>query len=479
MADETGSRRPHILIVTVATPGHFAPIVQLLYHLRHQGNVTVTVVGGGPLLDQLSKLHEKGEFNDLDMHFESIFGPPPPYPDPKFPVRAATASAQWEVEFQGLKKRLIEEKGSPSAPTALIADLFFWWTKEIADELEIPWYPFSTPSTWFTLSALECTTLQRRELHPVHSAQKHEKLDLPGLFGYVYDLCAEVIEWPEFYANVAHHSLRATGILFNSSFELEGAAGSLSAVVQLIEQRKASEPGKPLENTKVIPIGPLLNISGSGESPTEDEKDEALKWLDTQEKGSVLYIAFGSMGNVITDAVVNLALGLEESGVPFLWVVKAPPGQTAEDILPEGFQARIQGRGFIETGWASQSRILFHPATGGFLSHCGWNSTLESLSAGVPMLTWPLSADQMQNARFLADVEKLGLPIGEGPPEEYFTTVKKEDITRAVKRLMISEEGKEIRKNSLRKKEVISETVGEGGSTYVALRELFNELLTV
>ncbi|KAL3699312.1 hypothetical protein R1sor_017334 [Riccia sorocarpa] len=480
MAQGNGSRGPHILMVMLGAPGHSSPFIQLIYHLRHHKNVTVTVISGGPSLVHLSKLHERGDFYDVDLRIESVFGPPPLYPqDPKFPARAATASAQWQIEFEGVKKRLIQEKGSARAPTAIISDLFVWWTKDTADELGIPWYTVSTTASWMTLSGFVSPLLRTRDLHPVLSGQKYEKLDMPGLFGYVYDLPAETLEWPEFYANITHHSLRATGLLFNSSLELEGAAGSVQTVIELVEQRKKSDPGKPLENTKVFPIGPMAQIPGYGELVKLGEQEEALKWLDTQEKGSVLYIAFGSLGNVVMEVVPQLALGFEESGVPFLWVLKVPPGKTVEDILPEGFQARVQGRGFIETGWAPQSSVLLHPATGGFLSHAGWNSTLESLCAGVPMLTWPLSADQPMNARFVTDFHKVGLPVGEGPSEDYSTTVTKAGISKAVKRLMVSEEGKEIRKNSLRVKELLHQTVSEGGSTYVALRNFISELLTV
>ncbi|KAL2608777.1 hypothetical protein R1flu_027350 [Riccia fluitans] len=478
MANESGPRGPHVLLVTIPAPGHTAPFIELLYILRHHRNVTVTVVSGGPILAEIAKLHERGDFNDLDMNFESIFGPPPLYPqDPKFPIRAALASAHMETEFQGLKKRLIEKKGSVGAPTSLVADLFLWWTKDTADELGIPWYTVSTLPTWFTLCGFEFESLRAQDLHPIHSAQKFEKVVIPGLFGYVYDIPHECLEFPEFYANVTHHSLRATGLLFNSAFELEGT-GSLEAVIQLVEQRKKSDPGKPLENTKVIPIGPLAQISGFGKWSTHtDEPNEAVKWLDTQEEGSVLYIAFGSMGNVIAEVIPRLALGLEESGVPFLWVLKTPTDKKIEDLLPEGFQARTQGRGFIETGWAPQPRILSHPATGGFLSHCGWNSTLESLCAGVPMITWPLSADQPLNARYVTDIQKVGVPVRDGPPEDYSTTVTKGDVSRAAQRLLVSVEAKEIKKRSLELKQRLSQTVSEGGSSYKGLDYFISELL--
>ncbi|KAL2609395.1 hypothetical protein R1flu_027968 [Riccia fluitans] len=435
MTKEKEPGGPHILMVIIPASGHAALFIQFLYLLRHHRNVTVTVVCGGPMIAEIAKLHKRGDFNDLHMHFESIFGPPPRHSDdPEVAVQAALASAQMESEFQAVKRRLIEEKGTVGAPTSLISDLLLWWTKGTADELGIPWYSVSTSPTWFMLY----------EFEPQYA------------------------------------SLRATGLLVNSAFEAEGTTGSLEALVHLVEQRKKSDPGKPFENTQVIPIGPMAQISGFGVLSTlEDKPSESLKSLDRRDEGSVLYIAFGSECNLTADETFQLASGLEESGVPFLWVLKPPSGQTIKDLLPEGFQARTQGRGFIETGWAPQARILLHPATGGFLTHCGWNSTLESLCAGVPMITWPISADQPMNARFVTDIQKVGVPVRDGPPEEYFNKVTKEDVTSAVRRLMVSDEAKEIKRNSLEMKRLLSQTVGEGGSSYVMQRNFINDLLTV
>nr|QMU23735.1 UDP-glycosyltransferase 4 [Plagiochasma appendiculatum] len=478
---ENGARRPHMLMVTVPFPGHCAPFVQLLYQLRHHKDVTVTILGHAARLAEIAKLQERGDFKGLEVHFETVFGDPPPYPaDPVFPLRAAVCSAHMEIEFQSVKKRLVQGKNSPGAPTSMIVDMFLWWTKDIADEMGVPWYPFYSTSAWFSLCAIDGPLLHERQLHPTHSEKRAERLDIPGIdFAYVCDVPHEVLEFDEFYANVSHRTLRATGILSNSAFELEGSAGTTKAIISLVERRKKSDPGKLLEDTKVITVGPMAQIPGFGELTfSGDDPSDSLKWLNTQADGSVLYIAFGSVGNVIADRIPQLALSLEESGVPFLWVLKAPPGKTIDQVLPEGFIERVGGRGFVETGWAAQTRILLHPATGGFLTHCGWNSTLESLCAGVPMITWPLSADQPMNARYVTDVKKVGVPVQDQIVSEY-SEVSKEDIVKAVRRLMVSDEGKEIKRRSLELRKLLSHSVGEGGSSYKALRYFINDLLKV
>ncbi|KAL3699420.1 hypothetical protein R1sor_017442 [Riccia sorocarpa] len=483
MVMQNGStRRPHILMITTPFPGHCAPFTQLLYLLKEEKNIKVTVVGSTARLDEMAKLHQRGDFKDLDLHFERLFAPPPVYAkDPKFPVRAATTSYQGQIEFQEMGKRLINEKDSADAPTSIIADMFLYWTKDIADEMGIPWYTLYSTSSWFGVCAVEAPLLYERDMHPLYSAMKDQKLDFPGMdFVYLSDIPHECLDFHEFYAKVSSYTLRATGILCNSSIEMEGAAGSTKAIADLVERRKKSHPGKlPLEDTEVLAIGPMAEISGFGEVfSSRDDPSDSLKWLDTQTEGSVLYIAFGSLGNLLWDMIPQLALGLEESGVPFLWALKVPKDKTIDQILPEGFCERTRGRGFIETSWAPQTRILQHPATGGFLTHCGWNSIIESTCTGVPLITWPISADQPMNARYVTDVSKIGIPVRDGPINN-LNTVTKDEVSAAVRRLLVSEESKKFKENSLKLREVLVSSVGEGGSSYRMLRNFINDLVTV
>lgn len=159
-----------------------------------------------------------------------------------------------------------------------------------------------------------------------------------------------------------------------------------------------------VQGPKVFAIGPILNFpgftgTGSGEGTVQEGTSfGSLEFLDSHPASSVLYISFGSAGNIRPESMTELAHGLEASGVPFLWALKLS-GSLSGASLPPGFEERTKGRGFVERGWAPQASILMHPSTGGFLSHCGWNSILESLCGGVPVITWPVGADQPLNAR--------------------------------------------------------------------------------
>jgi hypothetical protein len=166
-----------------------------------------------------------------------------------------------------------------------------------------------------------------------------------------------------------------------------------------------------LQAKYILEIGPLLpdlyeDDDGGDESTVQglEERDACISWLNTQRENSVLFVSFGSHVTHSSRQLVDMALGLEASGASFLWFVRRPDAGemsaasetpvSVMEYLPPGFEERINGRGMCYSGWAPQMRILKHPAVGGFLSHCGWNSTLETVSAGVPVLAWPMNAEQ-------------------------------------------------------------------------------------
>ncbi|MED6217400.1 hypothetical protein PIB30_017247 [Stylosanthes scabra] len=275
----------------------------------------------------------------------------------------------------------------------------------------------------------------------------------------------------EAYKFLLHHSnrfRRAAGIIENSFYELESGA---------ISELQRVEPGRP----PIYPVGPLVNVENGR---TGDKDHECLRWLDDQPRGSVLFVCFGSGGTLSSAQIDELALGLETSKQRFLWVMRSPNNKVANasyfnaqsqadplDFLPKGFVERTKGRGLVVPSWAPQAQVLAHESIGGFLTHCGWNSTLESVVNGVPLIAWPLYAEQKMNAVLVTEDAKVALR----PKISENGLVEREEIANVVKSLMEGEEGKKVRHRMKVLKEAATKTLGENGDSTKNIVELINK----
>ena len=194
-----------------------------------------------------------------------------------------------------------------------------------------------------------------------------------------------------------------------------------------------------------------------------------------------MYVCFGSMAKFNSDQLKEIVSGLEASGKNFIWVVRKVKEEEEkgedQDWLPEGFQQRMEGKGLIIKGWAPQVLILDHPAVGGFVTHCGWNSTLEGVAAGVPMVTWPVAAEQFYNEKLVTEVLKIGVGVG---VQKWVRTVgdfvRREAVEKAIRRVMVGEEAEEMRKRAKELGEMGKKAVAENGSSYSNLDGLIEEL---
>ncbi|KAL6656718.1 hypothetical protein ACP70R_004498 [Stipagrostis hirtigluma subsp. patula] len=216
--------------------------------------------------------------------------------------------------------------------------------------------------------------------------------------------------------------------------------------------------GKP-----AIPAGLLLpeddrdDVERGGDNGSGQARSGALEWLDEQPPGSVLYVALGSEAPVTAEGVRELAIGLELSGVRFLWALRRPSSAAAgtPPLLPDGFEARTRGRGAVCVGWVPQVQVLAHGAVGGFLTHCGWGSVAENLRFGRPLVMLPFVVDQGLIARMMA-ARGVGVEVARRD-DGWFGG---DDVAAAVRRVMAEEEGKVLASNARRLKEVV---VGDDG----------------
>lgn len=195
-----------------------------------------------------------------------------------------------------------------------------------------------------------------------------------------------------------------------------------------------------------------------GLSLFEPKEDECLKWLDSKPPGSVLYVSYGSLVSVGEEQLKELALGIKESDKIFLWVVR----DTEAQKLPPNFMDSVVGDGGFIVGWCSQIEVLAHPSVACFLSHCGWNSTLEALSLGVPVVAFPQWADQVTNAKFIEDVWKVGKRVKVDKEKKM---ASQEEIRSCICEVMEGDRANEFKTNSMEWKKWAKEAMDEGGSS--------------
>ncbi|KAF3964931.1 hypothetical protein CMV_010840 [Castanea mollissima] len=196
--------------------------------------------------------------------------------------------------------------------------------------------------------------------------------------------------------------------------------------------------------------------------------DACMKWLDTKETDSVVYTSFGSLASLGEEQMDEVTRGLKNSNCYFLWVVR----ETEQKKLPPNFLQETSEKGLV-VSWCPQLEVLAHKAVGCFMTHCGWNSTLEALSLGVPMVAMPVWTDQPTNAKFIVDAWKVGVRIK--LDERGIAT--KEEIELCIKEVIEGERGKEMKMNSGRWKELAKEAVDEGGSSDKNIEEFVAKLV--
>ncbi|XP_027331651.1 UDP-glycosyltransferase 71A15-like [Abrus precatorius] len=332
---------------------------------------------------------------------------------PEYPSKAELGGpSQLNLLLQYQKPHVREAvsnlTASESAPplAAFVLDMFSTTMIDIAKEFGVPSLVFFTSGVAFLGSMLHLYTL--RERNQTQFREQQTESIIPSFANPVPStaLPSFVVaeEWDTVFLAYGSGLKRADGIIVNSFEELESHA------VHSLSDAAALPP--------VYPVGPLLNPNnGEGES-----EKEILSWLDHQPPSSVVFLCFGSMGSFPEDQVREIALALENSGARFLWSLRKPPPKGAmlvpsdytesdlDALLPPGFLDRTADVGKV-IGWAPQAQILGHRATAGFVSHCGWNSTLESIYYGVPIAAWPLYAEQQTNAFELVCELKMAVEV--------------------------------------------------------------------
>lgn len=456
--------------------GHIIPFLALANLIQRRTNSTITFIGTPLNIQRLkTTLPPNSQIRLTPIPFNSSDHGLPPgaentdsLPIPLI-ISLYEASQSLQPSFEKILIHIIEEESHP--PICIIADIFLGWTVEIAKKLGIFHAVFTTMGGYGTAAVIPLW------LHLPHSLTDSDEFHLPG-FPDSFRLHRSQMssymraangkdQWSVFFGRQISLSLGSDGMLCNTVEEVEKMG------LELLRK-----------NTKlpVWSVGPLLPpslfspSSPSGEITSQRVGKESgissevcMSWLNLHRPSSVLYISFGSQNTISAAQMMQLANGLEKCGRDFMWVVRPPighdiNGEFRAEWLPDGFEERVLARkqGILVRKWAPQVEILAHESTGAFLSHCGWNSVLESLSHGVPIIGWPLASEQFYNSKMM--VEELGVCVeiargngGGGGGEMECGRVEK-----VIEMVMgETEKGKEMKRKAKEMKEMIRAAVRE------------------
>ncbi|KAK5795532.1 UDP-glycosyltransferase 76F1-like [Gossypium arboreum] len=444
----------------------------VLFPLPLQGHIN-------PMFDLANILHSRG-FSITIIH--TTFNSPNPSNYPHFTFRiisedlpennrctkdliafVSMLNAICGLPFRDCLADLLSDT-SEEPIACLISDAILYFTQDVANELKVPRMVLRTGAASSFCVFSSFPLLREKGYLPIQDSQLEEPIvELPPL--RVKDLPVIHTDDPEDLYNVVvgmvEQSKASNGMIWNTFEELEGT--SLATLHQKL--------GVPL-----FPIGPFHKCFAVTSSTTSSSllthDQSCISWLDKQDPKSVIYVSFGSLASISETQFLEIAWGLANSNQPFLWVVRPGlvHGSNWVEPLPNGFLETLGGKGHI-VKWAPQQQVLAHPSVGAFWTHNGWNSTLESICEGVPMVCMPCFTDQKVNARYVSEVWGIGLQLEKG--------LERGEIEKTIKRLMVDKDGENIRERMLNLKEKSNLCLSESGSSKQALDSLVYHILSL
>ncbi|KAF8043942.1 hypothetical protein BT93_A2043 [Corymbia citriodora subsp. variegata] len=458
MKDVSGS----VVVVMVPLPaqGHLNQLLELAYFVASYG-IPVHFVGSATHNHQAKlRSHIAPSSSPSDICFHDFPTPPfhSPAPDPnstyKFPSQLQPAFDAASF-LRGPIASLIRSLSLESRRVVVVHDSLMG--SVVQDAASVPnaeSYVFHSVSAfalyWYTWEATGMVL------------PKEDEVDIAELLsseGFLSLRVSFTDEFLKFIASQHEFKKLSLGSIYNTCRVVEGRYVDLLA--------SATANGI---STKHWAIGPF-NMVKAPDKSSKRSAHMCMEWLDKQAASSVIYVSFGTTTALSNEQIRQIAIGLERSGQKFIWVLREADkgdifsggGEARKIELPQGFEETVTAGdlGVVVRDWAPQLEILGHPATGGFLSHCGWNSCMESISMGVPILAWPMHSDQPRNAILITKVLKIGLIVKDCMNQN--KVVKSSTIQGGVEALMASEQGDEMRKRAAELGVAVRGSMDEGG----------------
>ncbi|XP_042000679.1 LOW QUALITY PROTEIN: UDP-glycosyltransferase 88B1-like [Salvia splendens] len=460
---------PTIVLYPSPGMGHLVAMVELgKFILHHHPSLSITVLISPPSFNT-------GSTMDYVRHISATVPSISFHHLPTISLDLLSFPSMEAVIFELLRlssphvRSALDSLSRATPISAFVIDFFCTASLPIAADLHIP--------TYFFVTSGACVVAFFTYLPVIHNSttesfkDMNRLLHIPGVPPIPSsDMMRPMLDrtWSEYQnlLNFANEIPNSAGLIVNTFESLEPKP------LQAIREGKCNPGGN---TPPVFCVGPLLNTENQRE---EYNEVECMKWLEKQPSKSVVYICLGSLGLLSAAQLSELAVGLERSGKKFLWVVRSPPTEDKsrrylkppepdlEELLPAGFVERMGERGMVVKSWAPQVAVLGHAAVGGFVTHCGWNSILEAVCAGVPMAAWPMYAEQHFNRVVLVEDMKVAVRVVED--EEGF--VSAEEVEKRVVELM--EGAEEVRREVEKKSVEAREAMANGGSSVAALGKM-------
>ncbi|XP_050210258.1 7-deoxyloganetin glucosyltransferase-like [Mercurialis annua] len=473
--------KPHVVCVPYPAQGHVTPMMKLA-KLLHYNNCHITFVNTEYNHRRLLNSRGSDSLEGLpDFRFEAISDGLPPSDANSTQDIPALCESTSKYSLAPFRELLLKLKSCDDLPgvSCIISDGCMSFTLDAAEEFGIPEILFWTPSACGVLGYAQYQILMDKGLTPLKDASYLTNGYLETTLDWVPGMKnIRLRDFPSFIRTTDKNDImlnfltreiartrRATGVVFNTFYALE------KEVIDALSNSTSFPP--------IYAIGPLKLLVDQipDEKKLEDigsnlwkEELECIEWLDTKEPGSVVYVNFGSITVITPDQMMEFAWGLANSKKPFLWIIRPDLVVGENAMLPVEFVSETKDRGMLAS-WCPQEKILKHSAVGGFLSHMGWNSTLDTICGGVPMVCWPFFAEQQTNCRFACVEWGVGMEID--------NNVKRDEVEKLVKELMDGEKGKEMKNKAMEWKKKAEEATEIGGSSHYNLDELVKFIISL
>lgn len=465
------SQADHVAIFPLMAKGHTMPLLDLACVLRGRGLAAVTFVttpGNAAFVRAALRQGGAGDAAVLELAYPA--GRAPAGGEGAEGVASASSFAEFAESTSALRPRFQEALAALRPPASLlVADGFLYWAHASAAALGVPSVSFLGTSAFAHVVREAC--VRDRPGAGVDGGASagattcYTVPEFPHLQFSLRDLVPPPPQMIHLDAKMAAAVAASRGLIINTFRQLEG---------------RYIEHWNQHIGPRVWPIGPLClarqsySPGGTGSQQRHDAKPSWMQWLDDMAAAGkpAVYVSLGTLASISQAQLKEVSDGLDSAGVNFLWAVRRPDNA---DDLGTGYEDRVVGRGKVVREWLDQRRVLRHPCIRGFLSHCGWNSVLESVAAGVPLVAWPCDFEQPMNAKFVVDELRIGVRVHTSDGA-VGGLVKSEEIAMAVKELMFGEAGKAM---ALRAKGIAAQArlaVSDGGSSWKEVEDMISEL---